>query len=187
MDPVDQLHQFQIFIWNGFRLIVTARPREYSTAHIGVSWVVYDLAEPCLFLRARSSDRALWIKNHFPWSADRFSPVKTVFQTPDPAPAPCRMQTLHCSARSAVSYHFTIRLLLIPYCRDNSDRVWSPFIAAKATFDLNSGEWFLRFLLIFCIPLFNKDNHTENNSLTSTTCCPTTGVHFSPKETQTPP
>jgi len=35
-----------------------------------------------------------------------------------------------------------------------------------------------RFLLIFCIPLFNKDNNTENNSLTSATCCPTTASHF---------
>ena len=27
-------------------------------------------------------------------------------------------------------------------------------VAARATFDLNSGKWFLRFLLISCIPLF---------------------------------
>ncbi|MCP4331732.1 MAG: GNAT family N-acetyltransferase [Gammaproteobacteria bacterium] len=44
-----------------------------------------------------------------------------------------------------------------------------------------SGDVFVRqrCLLIFCIPLFNKDNHTENNSLTSASCCPTNRVHFS--------
>ncbi|MFT5400531.1 MAG: hypothetical protein ACI8XW_003339 [Gammaproteobacteria bacterium] len=30
----------------------------------------------------------------------------------------------------------------------------------------------------FLHPLFNKDNNTENNSLTSTISCPVYGVHF---------
>ena len=67
-------------------------------------------------------------------------------------------------------FHLTIKLLLIPYRWDNSDSVWSPFNAANATFDLNSGEWLRLFLLIFCVLYLN--NNTENNSLTNGFYCP---------------
>jgi FtsH-binding integral membrane protein len=51
-------------------------------------------------------------------------------------------------------------------------------LVSRKDFSFMGGFLMVGFLLIFCTPLFNKDNHTENNSLTSATCCPTTGVHF---------
>jgi hypothetical protein len=44
----------------------------------------------------------------------------------------------------------TIKFALIWYRLANSIKVLSPLIAARATLALKSGEWFLRFLLIFC-------------------------------------
>ena len=63
-------------------------------------------------------------------------------------------------------------------CSARSVSVRSPRNAASATFAMNSGKWFLRFLFLSCSPLSGV--YRRKFPLWKPSICPVNGVHISP-------